>query len=206
MNRESRGETRINMQLQRISVKFFTQDGVNVDLPAVIPVFHDWIKNASVPGMLIDVHDYKHVPGGPGILLVGHEGDYALDLADDQHGVTFTHKRKRETEGDVAANLRTALTNAITAAQELQSATSITFDPSRVRVSVSDRRQAVNSDATDAALRPIATAVAAELFGAGAVVSRIEGDERTPYVLEFSSEGVTDFASLASNLAATASA
>ncbi|MHC4996696.1 MAG: hypothetical protein ACYTGQ_16760 [Planctomycetota bacterium] len=194
------------MQLQRISVKFFTRGGAQADLPAVVPVFHDWIKNATVPGLLIDVHDYKHVPGGPGILLVGHEGDYALDIAEGAHGVSFTHKRKRETEGDVAANLSAALNNAITAAQELEKATPLTFDPSRVRVSVSDRRQAANSDATDDALRPILSTVAAELFGDGAVVSRVEGDERTPYVLEFSSEGVTDFASLASNLAARASA
>ena len=29
--------------------------------------------------MLIDVADYRHVPAGPGVLLIGHEANYSLD-------------------------------------------------------------------------------------------------------------------------------
>ena len=48
-----------------------------------IPVFHRWIQKQTVSGhLLIDVHDYSHIHQGPGILLVGHEGNFSIDLAD----------------------------------------------------------------------------------------------------------------------------
>lgn len=194
------------MQLQRISVKFFAT--TPVDLTAVVPVFHDWIKNNTVPGMLIDVHDYKHVPGGPGILLVGHEGDYALDIANGEFGISYTHKRKRESQGDVAATLRDALANALAAATSLeQSITGLTFDASRFRVSVSDRRLAPNTDATDPTVGAAMAPVAAEMFGveAGELSAvRVGNDPAAPYCLDYSASSVTDLATLASNIAATA--
>lgn len=196
------------MQLQRISVKFFATGPV--DLTAVVPVFHDWIKNSTVPGMLIDVHDYKHVPGGPGILLVGHEGDYALDTADGDFGIVFTHKRKRETEGDVATQLREALVNALAAGIALEEAMEgVTFDGSRVRVTVSDRRLAPNTEATDETVGAVMASVVGAMFGAevsgvsGVSGVRVSDDEGGPYCLDYSDPNVTTLASLASNLVAT---
>ena len=63
------------MSLQRVSVAVpFVGD---VDPEAFVPVFHDWIRRGAVEGLLIDVARYGHVHHGPGIMLVGHEGDYA---------------------------------------------------------------------------------------------------------------------------------
>ena len=84
---------------QRISVKFFVSEPDAVHLPAFIPVFHRWIQDHAVEGLLIDVADYKHVPEGPGILLIGHEGDYSIDMAKGRPGLLYSRKREWDERG-----------------------------------------------------------------------------------------------------------
>jgi hypothetical protein len=78
---------------QRIGAKMFFEDAENLDLSLFIPVFHRWIRNNTVEGMLIDVADYKHVPDGPGVMLIGHDGDYSIDLAEGRPGLRYVRKR-----------------------------------------------------------------------------------------------------------------
>ena len=77
-----------------IKVKFFVEAPNAVDLPAFIPLFHRWIQKKTVEGLLIDVADYQHVPEGPGILLMGHEGNYAMDMANGRPGLLYSRKRE----------------------------------------------------------------------------------------------------------------
>ena len=63
--------------IQHVRVKIFARE--SVDLGAAIPVFHRWIQDRVCPEMLIDVADYRHVPNGPGVVLMGHEASYSLD-------------------------------------------------------------------------------------------------------------------------------
>ena len=45
-----------------------------------IVVFHDWIRTRALDeDVLVDVADYGHVKGGPGVLLVCHEGHYVIE-------------------------------------------------------------------------------------------------------------------------------
>ena len=48
------------------------------NLSAYVAVFHDWIRRGATEDLLIDVVSYEHVPAGPGVLLLGHEVDYAI--------------------------------------------------------------------------------------------------------------------------------
>ena len=91
------------MNLHRISVKYFVAEPECVDLDAMIPVFHEWIQRSRVPGMLVDVADYRHITGGPGVVLVGHDVDYALDTTDGRPGLV--HTRKRSITGELGARL-----------------------------------------------------------------------------------------------------
>ena len=88
---------------QRIKVKYFVQEPAAVDLPAFIPVFHHWIQEHRVEGLLIDVADYKHMQNGPGIVLIGHEADYALDLAGGRPGLIYDRKRQWEAAATLPA-------------------------------------------------------------------------------------------------------
>ena len=78
---------------QRIGAKLFFEDADNLDLSLFITVFHRWIRNNKVEGLLIDVADYKHVPDGPGVMLIGHDGDFSIDLAEGRPGLRYVRKR-----------------------------------------------------------------------------------------------------------------
>ena len=74
------------MDLQKIGMKFFAEDGSTIDLVEFIPIFHRWIQNKALSDLLIDVADYSHVHAGPGILLIAHEGNYAVDETGNRRG------------------------------------------------------------------------------------------------------------------------
>jgi hypothetical protein len=70
-----------------------------------IPIFHGWIQRKALAGhQLIDVHDYSHVTGGPGILLVAHEANLNFD------GQSLTYIRKQPaTLAEILAHARQAV-------------------------------------------------------------------------------------------------
>ena len=66
--------------LHRIGIKIPCTDAA-FPTRELVPVFHRWIQTGAIPGhLLVDVADYDHVPEGPGILLVAHEGNLGIDL------------------------------------------------------------------------------------------------------------------------------
>ena len=79
---------------QRVGVKVFIEDQETFDRARMIEVFHRWIQENCLPGTLIDVHDYTHVPGGPGVLLVAHEWHLRTDEAGGRIGFEFESKRE----------------------------------------------------------------------------------------------------------------
>src|SRR5512139_3069428 len=103
---------------KRLSVKLFAANPEVVTAEAFMPVFQRWIQRKSVEGLLIDVADYKHVPDGPGMVLIGHEGDYSYNYTDGRPGLLYVRKI---TSGDsFEANVATAFRLAIQAAQALE--------------------------------------------------------------------------------------
>ena len=83
---------KVALELQHINVKLFVNDAEKIDLEAVIPVFHRWIQEQIFDELLLDVANYSHVPDGPGVVLIGHEADYALDNTDGKLGVRYNRK------------------------------------------------------------------------------------------------------------------
>ncbi len=80
------------MQLQHVNVKLLVQNPEEANLEPLIPVFHSWIENQNGDELLIDVADYTHVPAGPGIVLIGHEGNYSVDNTGNRLGVRYNRK------------------------------------------------------------------------------------------------------------------
>ena len=93
----------------KLQVKLYAED-TTLDGEAYIPLFHGWIRDSAMPELLIDVADYRHVPDGPGVALIGHESDYFLDFQDGRPGLLCALKHA-DAEG-LAAQLRLALTRA----------------------------------------------------------------------------------------------
>src|ERR1035437_1287853 len=105
-------------QLQHVNVKLLVQNPENFDLEALIPVFHKWIEE-QIPGeLLLDIADYRHVPAGPGVVLIGHQGDYSVDNTGNRLGVRYN--RKAPLDGSNEDRLKQAARAALAACRRLE--------------------------------------------------------------------------------------
>jgi len=144
------------MQLQHVNVKLLLQNSQGLGLEPLIPVFHSWIENQNGDELLIDVADYTHVPAGPGVVLIGHEGNYSVDNEDDRLGVRYN--RKAELDGGNQNVLAQAMRAALTACQRLESEPRLggkfRFNGQEIEIFINDRLLAPNNAASRESLDP----------------------------------------------------
>ena len=138
------------MELQHVNVKLFVKKPEAIDLEALIPVFHEWIQNQPKGELLLDIADYRHVHSGPGIVLIGHDGNYSLDNGGNRLGVRYN--RKSMLEGSNQERLVQATQAALAACLRLEAEPSldgrIQFNGREMEVLINDRLLAPNSDVT----------------------------------------------------------
>ena len=114
----------------KFGIRFCLANPAAIPLADFIPVFHDWIQRKALVGhQLIDVHDYRHVAGGPGILLVAHEANINFD------GQSLTYTRKQPT----------ALAETIAAARRAAQLLDLPFVEKPFEVFVNDRLATVTT-------------------------------------------------------------
>ena len=155
------------MKPNRITVKFFVapDPGTSVDLAPFIPLFHRVIQEQGVEGLLIDVADYSHVPDGPGIILIGHDVDYGMDLTGGRAGLLVTAKRNQSE--DLGELLRITLRRALVAMRVVEADTGagVVFDTAVVEVRVLDRLMVSGSaDADFEQLRAVVETLLRDLY------------------------------------------
>ena len=169
---------------ERIQIKLFISDEVN--LADLVPVFHSWIQKNELEGLVLDVADYRHVPNGPGLLLMGHEGDYALDLADGRPGVTYKHKRDWPAEADTfATRLLHVLSRARRAVELLNRDTEIEVDPARFEIRIADRLAVPNTAESFETIQQFLLNEAQDVLGSiGAVLNVVGDDPRKALTVE----------------------
>jgi hypothetical protein len=159
-------EMAIPMDLQHVNAKLFVQNPETVDSAQMIPIFHNWIQDRTCEELLLDVADYRHVPGGPGVILIGHEANYSLDNTNDRLGVRYS--RKAPLDGSVQDRLEQALRAALLACRRLESdprlGGSLRFNGREMEFIVNDRLIAPNVGATRSALEPEIRTLCGRLF------------------------------------------
>jgi hypothetical protein len=142
--------------IQHINIKIFLDRASKVDLADAVGVFHRWIKDSVCPEMLIDVAEYRHVPAGPGVLLIGHEANYSFDERENRVGLLYN--RKEALDGNFQSRLAQAHNAALAACDRLEReeifAGKLKFDRSALEVFINDRLLAPNTDETWQALKP----------------------------------------------------
>jgi hypothetical protein len=140
--------------IQHVTVKIFAREPVSIDLGDAIPIFHRWIQDHVCPELLIDVADYRHVPNGPGVMLIGHEANYSLDMTKGRLGLLYNRK---QAGGGAQENLRQAYDAAMAACNRLEQepafAGKLKFEP-ECEFSINDRLLAPNQEETYLALKP----------------------------------------------------
>ncbi len=154
------------INLQHVNVKLLASDGAGVGLEPLIPIFHGWIRDQVFEELLLDVADYRHVPEGPGVMLIGHQANYSVDNTDNRLGVRYN--RKAALDGSNQDRLKQAARSALGAFQRLEAEAALggklQFGGREIEVFVNDRALAPNNDATRLAAQPEFHAFFGKLF------------------------------------------
>lgn len=158
----------------RIAIKLFTTSPeAPVELHPAIGLFHRFIQEGRLPGLLIDVADYAHVPEGPGVILIGHDVDYAIDRTGGLTGLLTTRKRA---EGVPVEELfRDTLGRAAEAVRAIESdgALGLRFATDRLEIAFPDRLAAPNTDAAGELAVKLLQPAARAALGDGVTFERI---------------------------------
>jgi len=167
--------------IQHVNVKVFAQSQEGVDHTAAMAVFQRWIRESVCEELLIDVVDYRHVPAGPGTVLVGHEANYSLDNGGNRLGLLYN--RKAPIEAGTEQNLVQALGAALGACRRLEQepefAGRLKFGPAHeIEIIINDRALEPNTDEAFVSLKPAIESALVTVYGAAAFALERRGDAR----------------------------
>jgi hypothetical protein len=190
------------MNLQKINVKFFMEKGADIPLASFIPVFHRWIQEDKLEGMLVDVTEYTHVYQGPGVLLIAHEANYSLDEEKGKRG--FLYNQKRTPEKSVEDHLKTAFRRVLTACSLLERepglAGKMKFSSNHLQVFVNDRLEAPYSPESLGALEETLNPFLNRLYEGGKYLMLHEKDPQKRAGFEIKFEKTADIETLLKKL------
>ncbi|MCE5288363.1 MAG: hypothetical protein LLG14_03885 [Nocardiaceae bacterium] len=143
------------------------------DLSNAAGVFHRFIQRSLVEGFILDVADYRHVPDGPGVMLVGQDLDY--NLTPSSFSVTL---KRRGTS--IEEQYRDAVRILLGAADQITEDGGLptTFDFSSWTVTVADRKLGTREEILAATLSAVSP-VAEDVFGKADVAAVENADPRT---------------------------
>ena len=198
------------MELQHINVKILLENTGQFDLSALVPVFHDWIRKQNREELLLDVADYTHVHHGPGVVLIGHEGDYSVDNTGGRLGVRYN--RKAALEGSNLDRLAQATRAALNACLLLEREPrlegpreKLRFNGHEIEVSVNDRLIAPNDERSREAAGSELRGFFAGLFGEAEYTLSFEQDSRRLLSATAETSRAFSLAELLNNLASVLS-
>lgn len=167
---------------KRLSIRFHAEAGPDFDITQAVPVFHRWIREHAVDNeLLLDVADYKHVVDGPGIILIGHEADYGLEVVDGSLSLLYT--RKREVGQSLTGAFQTLFDQSLRAARRLENEPELSglrVDTGAADIAILDRLQFENSDEGVNAIGAALEDVVAGVYDDTASVQRLDNDPRQP--------------------------
>lgn len=191
------------MTLQHVNMKLLLENSAQLDLEPLIPIFHEWIQRQVFEELLLDVADYRHVPGGPGVMLIGHQADYSVDNLDHRLGVRYN--RKAAFDGSNLDRLKQAARAALAACvkleQEPRMGGKLRFNGQDIELFINDRMLAPNDDASRAAADPELRDFAGKLFQGGGYSLAYQQDPRRLFGVSLKSSRKFSASELLQNLA-----
>jgi hypothetical protein len=175
------------MDLHRLGIKFFAAEPVPLPVTGFIPVFHTWIqKQILQEHLLVDVHNYSHIHQGPGILLVAHQGNFSIDMADGRMGLLY--HRKQPAGGSIHDRLVTVLKSTLQGCSLLEADPNLTgrlrFRTDELLIIANDRLNTPNEEATLFELQPALSGLFQRILdGAGFTLSRYSKDPKERFAV-----------------------
>ncbi len=157
--------------LQRIDVKLLLDCPPDPDLDQFLVIFDRWRKADDHPADWVDLADYAHMPGGPGILIAGKRDTFSVNL--NPPGPGLLTSVRRGLEGSLEDRFREALRRArefnAAVMAEPEFPDDFSVRKGAWEIYVNDRLGFPNTDPTDRLVRP---AVAAALGVAPGLLTR----------------------------------
>lgn len=189
------------MDLQKINVKFFVEGPGAVSPEAFVLLFNGWIQAAD--GEYYDIADYAHVEDGPGIVLIAHEANIAMDNTGSRWGLLYS--RKQPLPGNNGEKLQRVLKAALENCRRIEETPAlegkVKFRAGEALLLVNDRLSAPNSEATFNALKADVEAAAHALYGsADFVLERESNDSRRRFGVRIKAAGHFNVKTLLANL------
>ncbi len=168
----------------KVQIKLYAEKDQDKPLESYIPLFHRWIQKQSLDEMVFDVADYTHVPRGPGVLLVGHASDYALDEGEGRPGLLYCRKRDLPAGQSLVSDALRRAKNAaalIDADPDVQGPRG--FSHKEILIRFPERLYVTNDDAGFNAVKDLVEAALIEHFPGSSYSLAREGEARAPLTL-----------------------
>ena len=195
------------MDIQRFGLKFFARPGFDLDEAIFIDIFQEWIRRRALGGILLDVADYRHVPNGPGLMLITHEINFALDQAEGRFGL-LAQRKLGQAEGHPARILELAQATAAFGAlleADPRLGGKLRLEAGGFHYIANDRLLAPNDEAGFTAVRPALEAAATALYpGQTVSLERVANHPRDRLTVAVESGTALGFADLAAVVGAVA--
>ncbi len=168
----------MELELQKIAVKFFVAESNHPPLTDFIDLFHAWIQAGD--GVYHDVADYSHMQAGPGIVLVANDANVSIDEAESRRGILFN--QKAPLGGSNREKLRTVLRAALEKCRRLEDGPKLRgklhFLGNEVLILINDRLIAPNTDELFENIRPEIESIARSLFADAEIALERDRDPR----------------------------
>jgi hypothetical protein len=169
------------MDIERFCLKFFARPGPTVDDAIFINVFHEWIRFQKLGGILLDVADYRHVPEGPGIMLITHEINFAMDYGEGRFGLFAQRKLGPglNHQARILELVRSTVAFGALLETEPRLSGRLSLEGGAFHYMSNDRLLAPNTGGAFAALQPDLVTAAAIIYpGQDISITRVENDPR----------------------------
>jgi hypothetical protein len=181
------------MDLQHVNVKLMLANPDQVDLEPLIPIFHSWIQEQNPGELLLDVADYRHVHAGPGVVLIGFQGDYSVDNGQNRLGVRYNRKAELDGDNENRLTCRRLETDARLEGR-------LRFNGKEMELFVNDRLLAPNQESTRQAAEPELREFLGRLFRGGDYSLSFGNDPRRLFAVSVETAQPFGVADLLANL------
>ena len=196
----------MSADLQRIHVKLLADAQPDLGLDPFLAIFGRWRQDKSHPSQWIDLADYAHMAKGPGILLVGKQGNFSANRDDPGLGLLYAGKAGFEgsEEERVLEAFRRCLELTQAVLEEPEYPTGLKLEPGSWELFINDRLNFPNNEATDAVLRSSIETALNTLFGVGGYTLARDGDPQRRYAFSIRAATSGDLAELLDKVKTTA--
>jgi hypothetical protein len=149
------------MDLERFDIKLFVSDPDTVVWTDYTEIFTRWRDEDRE--RWLDIADYVHMSGGPGLLLVGKDVHIGMDNRHERPGLLYS--RREPFSGTSRERTAEGLREALEFAAKLEREQSVRFDTASLDFIVNDRVQFPNDERAFSALRDDLASGLDDVFG-----------------------------------------